>query len=532
MWHKVKELRSKGFNKSQISREVGIHRKTVRNYLKMSEAEFYKWIDKGKNLPPKLQGYYDFVKNLLENHPYLSASQIEDRLKEQYTDLPTVHPKTVYNFVQSIRSTHQIGKPKSKPARGFEKREETTYGDEAQVDFGVYNMPKQDGGHQKVWMFAMILSRSRQKFVHLQTSPFTTATSIYAHQLAFEYFQGVPRYVLYDQDSVFLVDENLGDLILTRGFQHYVQNENFDVVFCRKADPQTKGKIENVIKYVKYNFLRGREFTNIERLNQSVSAWLDRTGNGKVHSTTRLVPCHEWLKEKEHLLPVRHLLKEPESSFCKPYTVLKDHTISYKGNYYSLPHGTYNGENTKVLVSQEDGKLVIRSLGKEHIATHTISILKGRYIRNNDHARDKASGIEEKMIMAINKLGNTAKAKVFIEGIRKDKPRYLNDNLRLILSKTDEQDTEAISMAIDYCLESHHYNARRFTELIAYFKKEMEPVAVSCHGKLHVPQQVNTTPATSKINTYEKIIHNETHMTIFMLSGVKKLSCGFHFFIY
>ena len=63
MWHKVKVLWSKGLNKSQISQDVGIHRKTVRHYLELDEAEFYKWIYKRKNLPPKLQAYYDFVEN-------------------------------------------------------------------------------------------------------------------------------------------------------------------------------------------------------------------------------------------------------------------------------------------------------------------------------------------------------------------------------------------------------------------------------------------------------------------------------------
>ena len=63
MWHKVKVLWSKGLNKSQISQDVGIHRKTVRHYLEIDEAEFYKWIYKRKNLPSKLQAYYDFVEN-------------------------------------------------------------------------------------------------------------------------------------------------------------------------------------------------------------------------------------------------------------------------------------------------------------------------------------------------------------------------------------------------------------------------------------------------------------------------------------
>jgi predicted transcriptional regulator len=69
MWYKVNELKSKGFNKTQIAIEVGIHRKTVRKYLSMNEEEFYRWIEKGKNLPKKLQIYHSFVHKLLESYP-------------------------------------------------------------------------------------------------------------------------------------------------------------------------------------------------------------------------------------------------------------------------------------------------------------------------------------------------------------------------------------------------------------------------------------------------------------------------------
>ena len=49
MWHKVKELFSKGFNKTQIGIELEIHRKTVSKYLSMSEESFYKWLEHSKN---------------------------------------------------------------------------------------------------------------------------------------------------------------------------------------------------------------------------------------------------------------------------------------------------------------------------------------------------------------------------------------------------------------------------------------------------------------------------------------------------
>ena len=34
---------------------------------------------------------------------------------------------------------------------------------------------------------------------------------------------------------------------------------------------ESKGKVENAVKYVKYNFLRGRTFASIEKLNEERS---------------------------------------------------------------------------------------------------------------------------------------------------------------------------------------------------------------------------------------------------------------------
>ena len=103
MWYKVKELWENGLNKSQIKVELGIDRSTIRKYVSMSEDQFLEWIQTPRHLPKKLKEYYSFVKDLLDNAPYLSAAQVEDRLKETFPGLPDVSSKTVYNFVQSIR---------------------------------------------------------------------------------------------------------------------------------------------------------------------------------------------------------------------------------------------------------------------------------------------------------------------------------------------------------------------------------------------------------------------------------------------
>jgi transposase len=77
---------------------------------------------------------------------------------------------------------------------------------------------------------------------------------------------------------------------MTDVFDSYIKSRPFKPVFCRKADPESKGKIENVIKYVKQNFLLNRPYGNIDNLNKESESWLNRTGNAMVHNTTEIKP--------------------------------------------------------------------------------------------------------------------------------------------------------------------------------------------------------------------------------------------------
>src|SRR5690606_36831216 len=120
--------------------------------------------------------------------------------------------------------------------RACELVEETPYGAHAQVDFGSDNLRSNQGTRIKVYFFAMVLSRSRYKYVCFSLMPFTAQSTIEAHERAFSFFQGVPDTLVYDQDRVFMIDENNGDLLLTEVFRGYTANRGFKLHFCRKAD--------------------------------------------------------------------------------------------------------------------------------------------------------------------------------------------------------------------------------------------------------------------------------------------------------
>jgi transposase len=511
MWYKVNELKLRGLNKSQISNELGLDRATVRRYQSMTEEEFQQWLSQTRRLPKKLRSYYNYVKELLEAHEYLSASQIEDRLKEDFSDLPEVHSKTVYNFVQSIRSAHGIKKRKEKPQREYEKLAELDYGHQAQADFGQYSMQTSNGGRKKVYFFVMVLSRSRQKYVYFQAQPFTSTTTILAHEKALEYFCGQPREIIYDQDRVIIVEENLGDIMATREFGMYFQQMDFTPVFCRKSDPESKGKIENVVGFIKKNFLRGRIFKGEDQLNESALRWLARTGNGKEHAGIKKIPQQEWEIEREYLIPLKvspvKILREDKTS----YKVRKDNTINYKSNFYTLPLGTYKGSQSWVLLKEENEELKLYTINDCLLTTHTISHLRGVTVSNTDHHRDKSQSISNLKDTVIQKLPKDKKVDFYIEQLHKDKPRYIRDNLLIIEKNLAKLSSEFILKAIDFCLENNVYNSNRLIEIASHYKNEQEQktkfkaVVIEIKSSYDF-ESLKIIPQTSKISVYENLM--------------------------
>ncbi|WP_299095891.1 DDE-type integrase/transposase/recombinase, partial [uncultured Metabacillus sp.] len=136
---------------------------------------------------------------------------------------------------------------------------------QVQVDFGYTKQKTISGKEIKLCFISFVLSHSRYKYVEWLDRPFTTRDVIRSHENAFEAFGGIPKEIVYDQDSLIVVSENKGDLILTSEFLSYREERGFNLYVCRKADPESKGKIENVVKFIKRNFAKHRIFHNLEK---------------------------------------------------------------------------------------------------------------------------------------------------------------------------------------------------------------------------------------------------------------------------
>lgn len=451
MFHDVQRLRKKSLSQRKTSEVLNVNRRTVKRYESMSTEEFETFIQKGTSKPKLLDPYLEFIVMRLQNAPAASAAQIHDWLKECHPAFPQVSPKTVYNYVLDVRQKYCISM--DTVSRGMLMQTELPYGKQAQIDFGVYNMTTNDGGRKKVHFFAMVLSASRMKFVVFSLKPFTTKTTIDAHERSFAFFGGIPEELVYDQDRVMMVSENLGELLLTQEFRAYVDSLKVNLYYCRKSDPASKGKIENVIKFVKQNFLYGRKFYTLEILQQEVMGWLDRTANGNKHSVTGLIPKDVWAKEADQLRPY---IAAKLSPVLKEHAVRKDSVITYKGNFYSIPVGLYK-KGLKVLVGEQDQTLTVKSLDGKIISTHTIPEGKNHKVINRNHKRDTTLRIKDLKQKAALLFPNSLKGLLYLNGIHERFPRYIRDQITGVSKLIGKYPSDIVRQALDKCLEEKLY---------------------------------------------------------------------------
>lgn len=512
VYFEIHRLSREGYSMRQISEELVIDRRTVSKYLSLNEREYEQLLEQLSQRNKVLLPYGNFVKMRLEQFRDTSSAQMHDWLKEHFENLPSVSPKTVFNFVSWIRSKHNL--PLLKIPRDYQMVEELPYGKQAQVDFGEYTMRNSLGHRTKVFFFIMVLSRSRFKFVWFTDRPFTSVSAVEGHERAFAYLRGIPLEIVYDQDKVFLVSENGGDFILTDTFRSYMREQSFSLFFCRKSDPESKGKVENVVGYVKRNFLYNRTFHNLDTLNDEAMGWLGRTANSLPHAVTKKEPYAEHLIEQPYLTP--YTASTVQAANRDHYAVRKDNSIAYKGNFYSLPLGTYQGKGSQVGLRVEGTELVISlSTEKTELCRHRIPVgLTGQKVQNTDHKRDKDGSITQRMASVATLFDDQQKALHWFGLIKVEKPRYIRDQLEMIEKAIRGIAPRQVELTLTYCLEKAIANATDFKAILDLQQpktKEESNVRIlnPLSGKL--PESAWIQPQTSNINDYEELISNDNN---------------------
>jgi len=150
----IRDLHQKGLNISQISRETGYHRDTVRKYITAHTTPTPK---KRRGRSSKLDPFREYITHRVGEYP-LSAARIYRELLEQgFTGGYTI----VKEYISQIRPSPGI------PAV---LRYETKPGVQAQVDWGECDRIEVDGQPRRLYCFSMILGYSLMRYMEFTLS--------------------------------------------------------------------------------------------------------------------------------------------------------------------------------------------------------------------------------------------------------------------------------------------------------------------------------------------------------------------------
>ncbi len=239
-----------------------------------------------------------------------------------------------------------------------------------------------------------VLSYSRLMYVGLSPRPIDTATFIRLHDAAFRYFGGRPEECVYDQTKLVVLHEQYRELDLNPAFAAYATAAGFRIYACEGYDPESKGKVEAGVKYVKGNALAGEVFDDRDHLEAHVRQWLDEVANVRQHGTTG---------------------EAPRVRFERDELVLSD---------------------------LETGQAIAR---------HVISRDKGAVIRNNDHYRDKAARVADLEAAIGEQVGQATGARLCAQ-LKATSPRIYKDQL-VALRGLLRQHTDLPQTLLDQLIE-------------------------------------------------------------------------------
>src|SRR5690625_4053878 len=504
MYMEIQQLLKQGFSKVKVAKKLGISRTTVYRYIKRNPKSMSQWVENTSTRKKKLDDYKKHILSWIKEHPDMSAAQVINWLQEKYSGLE-VAESTVRLYLRNLRIDYDI--PKESAPRSYETVPEAPLGKQMQVDFGQTEQLTPEGKKVKLRFIAFVLANSRYKYQEWLDRPFTTRDVIQSHENAFRYFGGIPDELVYDQDALILVSENGGDLILTQEFQAYKEERELNIYMCRKADPESKGKIENVVKYIKQNFAKHRVYNGLSKWNEDAWKWLERTGNYKIHNTTKKRPVEVFAFEKQHLRPISSPIEnyfDSNNTSSITRSVRKDNTIWYKSNRYSVPLGTFHQMKQVCIETTKSNYLLMADPRTgELIAKHKIEHCKGKLIQDDKHRRDRTKGIDTYIDTVASYFSHKDDATRYLQTIRKHRSRYIRDQLQKILEQLKLLDQYVIDVALEECMNKKMFSVTEFIDMVQYLNRQR---GVTVTKEIKMNEAIEPIHSTS-----ESVLHTEIH---------------------
>jgi len=490
----VLTLIQNGISQHEISRKVGIDRKTIRKYQRCLSPPP---VDPSNS--PMATGFSDLKEPAVNAKevpiPKRARSHCEphhDWIVEEVNK--GRNAMSIYqDLVELFGFDHHYNSVK-RYVRGLKKKDPEQYdrleflpGEEAQVDYGqgAFTIHSKTGKRRRPRLFVMTLRYSRRSF---RKTVWNSSKEEWArlHEEAFRYFGGCPQYVVLDNLKEGVLKADIYEPELNPLYAAVLAHYGVVADPCRVADPDRKGTVENAIQHTQNTALKGREFETIEDQNKWLMHWEENWAAKRVHGRTKRQVQEMFLEEKPSLK------KLPLQSFRyfkqETRTVWDDGCVEVKRSFYSaLPAPIYS----EVIVRIYDFEIEI-------FDQKTLTILR-RHVKSQRPGGVKMeeadrifnpSRMTESFLSQAERIG--PKTKELCELLFKEQGRFGQRKMRGVLSLARKHQSSLIEKACSLALDRHVRSSKVVKELVEKLEeteknKTTLPVLVQSHALIRSP---------------------------------------------
>jgi len=498
----ILRLHAQGWSERRIARALGVDRKTVSRYVRLSEQdakphpttlgsdggspggalprEDPKWANAPTGLPPGElpASVAEFLnrpgrggrRSDCEPFRELIAAKLSAGLSARriYQDL-VAEANFAGRYWSVRRFVQRLAGATGLPVR----RLECPPGEEAQVDFGA-GAPIVDeaGKRRKANVFRIVLSHSRKAYSEA-TFTQTAEDFIRCLENAFAHFGGVPRTLVVDNLRAAVAHPDWFDPELNPKLQSFARHYGTVVLPTKPYTPRHKGKVEAGVKYVKNNGLKGRTFTSLEAESRHLLDWEQSVADRRIHGTTKRQVAQVFRDiERAALLPL------PPARF--PFfhearrKVNRDGHVEVARAYYSVP-AEYVGRE---VWARWDARLVhIFNRRFEQIAVH-VRHEHGRFSTHAAHlASEKISGLEKGAAYLLGKVEHIgAQAHQWSQAMVNSRGIEGTRVLLGLLSLSKKHPHESLERACETALSHGAFRLRTIRQLLARQSSCQQPL--------------------------------------------------------
>jgi transposase len=224
-------------------------------------------------------------------------------------------------------------------------------------DWGAAGTVPTAAGPRKLSFFSGVLGWSRFRTVSFSCSERFGALAVgLAH--SFEQVGGVPGRVLFDNPKTVATGHLAGAAVLNPDLVRLAAHYRFSPRTTERQDPESKGKVEALVRFTKSDLIPYEGFGSLDEANQAGAAWC-REVNAEVHYETRARPS-------ERLEVERPLFRglpgaRPAVACGEERKVDRLATVRFVSARYSVPHRLV-GQTVQVQASDRDVVIMHRGV--------------------------------------------------------------------------------------------------------------------------------------------------------------------------